>query len=130
MGNDIPKIFSEKLEVKQKKVEFCTNNYFKIKGKLDHFYFMNKLIYNIKEEFKEEKIFINANKNSYKVDIIFVANEDEENEKDCIIQLKLYQTGEDEYALRFLRKSGSLPQYYMKIMKFIELAKKSIIKYN
>ena len=41
----------------------------------------------------------------------------------CTIQIKLIKTGDDEYVLRFLRKSGALGLYYSKVIKFISLAK-------
>ena len=41
----------------------------------------------------------------------------------CIINLELYQSGNEEYILRFLRLSGSLGEFYSKVNQFICLAK-------
>ena len=35
--------------------------------------------------------------------------EENTNKKKCIIQLKLFKTGDEEYILKFLRKAGYLP---------------------
>lgn len=57
-------------------------------------------------------------------------DKEESNENKCTIQLKLYQTGEEEFCLRFLRKLGNLPQYYWNIMKIFELVRNFINKTN
>ena len=38
-----------------------------------------------------------------------------------IIKLSLYQTGEEEYLLRYLRISGGLPLYYEKIKTLLSI---------
>ena len=124
----------------------------KFKGNLNYYRFMNTFVTKIQKEFKKENCIIDGSKsnNSYKCNIIFEEEEDEKEEKEeedenedndddevldlnlnnlddkrknCIIQIKLIKTGDDEYVLRFLRKSGSLGAYYSKVIKFISLAK-------
>ena len=49
-------------------------------------------------------------------------NEDENLEKDCIIQVELFKLKKEqneEYLLRFLKKSGDLEKYYNKLEKII-----------
>ena len=126
-----------------KKIVFVKDNhYIKLKGKLDHCYFMNELIDNIIKECGEDIVEVNASSYKYKCDLDFVENNDKEennnddneeeedkeesNENKCTIQLKLYQTGEEEFCLRFLRKLGNLPQYYLIIKKIFVLARNII----
>ena len=112
---------------------------------------MNIFVNKIQKEFENCEIDDSKSKNSYKCDIIFEVDEDEKEEEEeedenedkdealdlnlnnledqkenCIIQIKLIKTGDDEYVLRFLRKSGELGSYYSKVIKFIALAKKLI----
>ena len=143
-------IFSQNLIPKTKKIEYDMESCIKFKGNLDYYKFMNIFVNKIQ---KDENGFIDGTKpiNSYKCDIIFKEDEDdnedddEENEeedddevldldlnnlvekgKDYKIQIKLFKTGDDEYVLRFLRKSGPLGLYYSKVIKLISLAKNLI----
>ena len=139
--------FENNLIPKYKNIEFVKDNdYLKIKGKLNHYYFMNKLLDNIRNEFGENNVEIITNSYKYKCDIKFLENnnkkedkeeddDDEENEEEnkqqndsnenkCSIQIKLYQIGEEEFCLRLLRKLGSLSQYYSKVKKIFELSRK------
>ena len=143
-GNDSKRkpIFESNINPKYKKIEFVKdNNYIQLKGNLNHCYFMNKLIDNIINEYGEDNVQVNASSYKYKCDLDFVENNDkEENKNDdneeedeeesyenkCTIQLKLYQTGKEEFCLRFLRKLGNLPQYYLIIKKIFELARNMI----
>ena len=101
---------------------------------------MNVLLNKIQEKF-ENCIIDNKNaKTKYECDIIFEQEESDEEEKDndnlklklnnkknnnedCIINLELYKTENEEYILRFLRLSGSLGEFYSKVNQFICLAK-------
>lgn len=145
--------FKNNLKPKYKKIIYAVNNhYIKIKGNLNYNYFMNKLVDNIIEKFGEDTIF-SLSEYNYKCVLKFEENnnktkdndkkeneedkeedkgednedddEDDEilNENKCKIQLKLYQIGEEEFCLRFLRESGNLPQYYSNVMKLYELVK-------
>ena len=136
--------FQSDINPKYKKIEFVKDNhYIQLKGKINHCYFMNKLIDNIINEYGEDNVEVNASSYKYKCDIDFMENNDEEenknddneeeeedkeesNENKCTIQLKLYQTGEEDFCLRFLRKLGNLPQYYLIIKKIFELVRKLI----
>ena len=112
----------------------------RIKGNLNYYEFMNKLVDKIKEEFKEEILLdTNKSKKKYEFKIIFEADDDEgkdneqklelnlnnfiDEEKDCSIQIKLYEFGKGEYLLRFIRISGSLAEFYSKGIKLVDLAK-------
>jgi len=103
---------------------------------------MNVLLNKIQEKF-ENCIIDNKNaKTKYECDIIFEQEENDDNvndndkdnlelklnnmnnnNEDCIINLELYKTENEEYILRFLRLSGSLGEFYSKANQFICLAK-------
>ena len=146
-------IFPHNLIPKKKNIELGTDVYIKIKGNLDYYRFMNILVDRIKKEFQKEHFFIDKSKSEkkYKCNIIFEANdendEDEEEEKedkndevqldlnlednkeDCVIQLKLFESDNEEnkeYVLRLLRISGTLAGYYSKAIKIVDIAKKLI----
>ena len=146
---DFNEIFPQNLVPKTKKNDYDMDCYIKFKGNLDYYKFMNIFVNKIQKEFENENCEIDdsKSKNSYKCDIIFEADENEEEEdenedndkhldlnfnnlddqrENCIIQIKLIKTGDDEYVLRFLRKSGALGSYYSKVIKFISIAKNVI----
>ena len=136
--------FKNDINPKYKKFEFVNDNhYIQLKGKINLKYFMNKLIDNIINEYGEDNIEVIASNYKYKCDLVFIENnnneenknndneeedadKEESNENKCTIQLKLYKTGEEEFCLRFLRKLGNLPQYYLIIKKIFELARNFI----
>ena len=135
LENDIKIYFPEDLKIKNKKIELDGYNYVKIKGKLNYNNYMNTLLNKIYDKYNDEdkddikeECNINEDSETYKCDITFepIDNEEEENtnKKKCIIQLKLFKTGDEEYILRFLRKAGDLPEYYTKVIEFIKIAKK------
>ena len=132
-------IFPHNLIPKSKNIELGMDAYIKIKGDLDHYTFMNILVNKIKNEFKNDNYFFDKSDKKYECKFIF-EKEDEDEEKKlelnlnnladkkkvCVIQLKLFKFGEKEYVLRFLRKSGSLSEYYSKVTKMVEIAKKLV----
>ena len=84
---------------------------------------MNTLVTKIQNEYENnesENCNIEESKKSYKCDLIFEGDNNEE----CTIQLKLYKSEDNEFILRFLRKDGELSEYYAKLDKIIDLAKK------
>ena len=151
VGEEFNEIFPQNLIPKTKKIEYDIESCIKFKGNFDYYRFMNIFVNKIQKEFENCEIDDSKSKNSYKCDIIFEVDEDEKEEEEeedenedkdealdlnlnnledqkenCIIQIKLIKTGDDEYVLRFLRKSGELGSYYSKVIKFIALAKKLI----
>ena len=146
--------FSKNSTPKEKKIQYEIKNYIKIKGNFNYYYFMNLFVNKIKEKCKEknEECTISNITENYKCDIIFkVENENEENkdvdedenedeneneideekkENKCVIQLKLYQTGCEEYLIRFLKEYGELSMYYNKVIQIISLGKQLIAKLN
>ena len=133
-------IFSPGIIPKTKNINLGMDSHIKIKGNLNCYIFMNVLLNKIQEKF-ENCIIDNKNaKTKYECDIIFEQEESDEEEKDndnlklklnnmknnnedCIINLELYKTENEEYILRFLRLSGSLGEFYSKANLFICLAK-------
>ena len=134
LENDIKIYFLEDVKIKNKKIELDGYNYVKIKGKLNYNNYMNTLLNKIYDKYNDEdkddikeECNIKEDSETYKCDITFEPIDGEEentNKKKCIIQLKLFKTGEEEYILRFLRKAGDLPEYYTKVIEFISIAKK------
>jgi len=133
-------IFSPGIIPKTKNINLGMDSHIKIKGNLNCYIFMNVLLNKIQEKF-ENCIIDNKNaKTKYECDIIFEQEESDEEEKDndnlklklnnkknnnedCIINLELFKTENEEYILRFLRLSGSLGEFYSKVNQFICLAK-------
>ena len=111
--------------------------FIRFKGNFNYYKYMNKLLDRIQKEFAKENCIIDNKKSkmNYEFDLIFELNEEEnendekesnfvlDEKEDCIINLELYQSENEDYILRFLRKSGSLEQFYSKIKKLINLAK-------
>ena len=93
--------------------------YIKINGDFDYWDYMNCYINKIKSE---EKCEISDYGDSYKCNIVYKEKHGEN--EDLIIKLKLYETGEKEYLLRFLRISGSFLDYYEKVNIINSLGKK------
>ena len=104
------------------------DKFIKLKGYLDPYEFMNNIINKIDDKFGK-KIEIDPSKKSFKFNIIFTEEEEnEENEydnlnKDCIIQVKLFKFQNEEYLLRFSKKNGDLEEYYNKLKQIINLIK-------
>ena len=149
LDEDFEEIFPKDLIPKTKKIDYDIESCVKFKGNFDYYRFMNIFVKKIQEN-ENCEIDDSKSKDSYKCDIIFEIDEDEKEEKEdededenedddedldlnlnnlmdkrekCTIQIKLIKTGDDEYVLRFLRKSGALGLYYSKVIKFISLAK-------
>ena len=62
----------------------------------------------------------------YKCKLLFNQTEKEQNKEGLIIKLSLYQTGEEEYLLRYLRISGGLHLYYEKAETLLSIGKEKI----
>jgi len=130
------------------KTEINMNNYIKINGNLSPCEFMNSLANNIAKNF-EDNVKIEESKKSLKFKVIFEETlEDEEeldeelkkeldklslentdkleeviSQKDCVIQIKLFQSLNGGYLVRFVKKEGEIEDYY----KYLDSIK-SIIK--
>ena len=107
-----------------KKIKDIRNyKYFiKIKGELDVNDFMNSIVDEIKELYDFE-CYINTYADELKLrfDITFKNNdgveEDENNRDDCIMKIKLYDNGKDEYLLCFVKNQGELEEFYENFLK-------------
>ena len=133
-------IFSPGIIPKTKNINLDMDSHIKIKGNLNCYIFMNVLLNKIQEKFQNCIIDNKNAKTKYECNIIFEQEESDEEEKDndnlklklnnkknnnedCIINLELFKTENEEYILRFLRLSGSLGEFYSKVNQFICLAK-------
>jgi serine/threonine protein kinase len=122
-------------------------NYMKINGDLKPGAFMNSLANNILKGF-EDNAKIEECKNDLKFNVVFedelvdevepdeelekeleklgLEDVDEETitKKDCVIQIKLFQSLNGGYLLRFVRKGGEIEEYYKKLDNIRSIVKK------
>ena len=127
------------------------NNYLKINGKLNPGQFMNNLANKISSEYGD-KIRIDANKEKPKFDITFENQEEveeEENEeqkkieeeldklgledideieeeiekKESVIQIKLFESINGGYLIRFAKKGGEIEDYHKNLDTIIKIIK-------
>ena len=126
------------------------NNYIKLKGDIKPTIFMNTLVNKIKKEF-DDKCVIEAKKEKLKFNVIFEAEsvdeeipEDmkeelkqlgvDEDEEECddenikgkltTIQIKIYESYNGGYLLRFAKKEGDQNEYLEKMEQIFSLVKK------
>ena len=148
-GDDEKEYFDLSLTPKYGQTGIGMNNYIKIKGKLNPAQFMNSLANKLKKKFGDN-CNINPAENTLKFNILFEEEEkkkkkeipkelEEESaklgledgekndnvfgKKDCIIQVKLFESINDGYLLRFMKKSGELEDYYKNLKKVMSLTK-------
>ena len=141
--------FDLSLKPKYAQTGLNMNNYIKLKGNLTPSRFMNSLANKIEKEFKGN-CSIEPNKEKLKFNVIFEAEEmreeipkemleelknlgieeDEEQEdnenikgKDTVIQVKIYESFNGGYLLRFVRKGGEPNEYLDKMEKISALIK-------
>ena len=143
-------IFDLDLKPKYAKTGLNMNNFIKLKGKINPAIFMNSLLNKINKEFIGE-CEIEPNKEKFKFNIIFEedqingeiseelieelkklgineSDEISENEnikgKKIVIQIKIYESYNEGYLLRFVRKQGELIDYLEKMKKIYSLIEK------
>ena len=121
------------------KSKLIMNNFIKINGNLRPCVFMNSLANKIVKKF-EDIAKIKESKNALKFNVIFeepLEDEDEEEldedlkkelekislesteeleeaipQKNCVIQIKLFQNANGGYLIRFVRKEGEIEEYH------------------
>lgn len=128
------------------------NNYIKINGNLKPNNFLNKIANAINSKF-EDKVSIDANKEKLKFNVTFEnadEEEEDENEKDTkleeeldklcleegneeceneiekkqsVIQIKLFESMNGGYLLRFVKKGGEIEDYHKNLNSIIEIIK-------
>jgi len=127
------------------------DNYIKINGNLRPCEFMNSLANEIVKNF-EDNVKIDESKNALKFNVIFketlkeVEEPDEElkkeldklslenseeieeviDKKDCVIQIKLFQSLNGGYIVRFVKKEGEIEDYYKNLDSIKSIIKKII----
>ena len=140
LGEDETEYFTDDLIPKKLKPGKNMDNYIEIKGSLNPVKFMNALAnkivnknenYQIEKSDKKLRFKINVeqeedeendkeNEEEEKEDNN-EQNEDEENneieERNLVIQIDLFISNDNDYLLRFLKKSGELEDYYKNIKK-------------
>lgn len=150
------KVYFDDLDINPKlclRTGLNMNKFIKINGSLNPCHFMNKLASTINSEFGD-KITIDANKQKLKFNVTFeipVEEEAEENEEDnkleeeldklcgenneeceeierkeSVIQIKLFESMNGGYLVRFLRKGGEIEDYHQNLDKIIEIIKKVV----
>ena len=141
-------IFDLDLKPKYAQTGLNMNNYIKLKGKINPAIFMNSLVNKINKEFEGE-CDIEPNKEKLKFNVIFEeaqSNEEIEEElleelksmgikeneeinenikgKKTVIQIKIYESYNEGYLVRFVRKEGETIDYLEKIKKIYSLVDK------
>ena len=118
--------FSNDLDLKYAKTGINMKNFVKIDGEIKPYKFMNTLVNKIKEKFECQ---VNIDANKYKFTIEFINKEEENEEKeeedednddeeegvkqiDSVIEVKLFQSYKSGYILRFVKKAGTMDDYY------------------
>ncbi len=141
LGDDETEYFTDDLIPKKLKPGKNMNNYIEIKGCLNPVKFMNalanklinknenyqiekserKLMFKINVEQTDDEENNKENEEEDKEDNNDEQNEDDENkeleESNLVIQIDLFMSNENDYLLRFLKKSGELEDYYKNIKK-------------
>ena len=146
-GDDGPsEIFNYDLKPEIIDIEsISNNNHIIIKGNVKPSKIMNDLYYYIKQKFGDSCDVI-ENENELKFNIIFVDelakkimndfeenenkedNSDEEDDNDILrndldIQVKMFESYDGDYLIRFVKKSGRLYDYYQKLDEIMALVK-------
>ena len=150
---DEKEYFDLSLKPKYAQTGIGMNNYIKINGNLNPAKFMNSLINKLGKNIGDKCLF-EESKKTLKFNIVFEEEEEikeeeipkeleeelaqlgleenDENEevdlkkKDCVIQVKMYESINGGYLLRFVKKSGELEDYYKHLESIISLAKQSL----
>ena len=106
----------------------------KIIGYIDPNDFMNSLVAEIIKSY-ELKCLVNTDKEKLKFRITFPKEyeenemddtdeeEDEDSSRDCIMKVKLYDGGINEYLLCFVKDQGYLEDFYDNFLKIKEIVK-------
>ena len=149
IGDEDENYFDLSLKPKLAQTGIGMNNYIKIKGDLSPARFMNTFASKITKNF--ENCSIQPNKNALKFIAIFEEDEEEKEEeipkeveealakldiedkneneeddlkkKDCVIQIKMYESVNGGHLLRFMKKEGELEDYYKNLEKLNTLVK-------
>ncbi len=124
-------------------------NYMKINGNLKPVEFMNALANQIVNNF-EDNAKIEESKKGLKFNVVFedeIVDEEEPDEdlekeleklgledideeglakKDCVIQIKLFQSLNGGYLVRFVRKGGEIEEYHKNLDNIISIVKKVV----
>ena len=126
--DSIVHFFNDETKLKKlSKNKINLNNCVKIKGYIDPVKFMNLLGTKIQQKFKKN-CFIEHSEKKFKYQIIFENDEDEfediENENnETIIKMKLYDAGNKNYILHFIKKAGDIKEFYDYFLAIKEIIK-------
>ena len=93
----------------------------RIRGRIEPCDFMNCLCHIIKEMFGENNCYIDINIDELKFNAIF---ENEENNENTTIEIKLYKSNNDEFVLKFTNINGSFQNFISKFHDISELIRK------
>ena len=153
-GDDNEEFFDLNLKPKYAQTGLNMNNYIKLTGNLNPSIFMNSLANKIIKEYKSENCYICPIQDKLKFNVIFnneksdVDDDIPENMKEefkklgieendniaenenilglkTVIQIKMYESYNGGYLLRFVKKDGDLCDYLNKIEKIYSLIKEN-----
>ena len=127
------KYFSDDLNLKYEKTGINMKNFIKIDGEITPYKFMNSLVNKIKEKYECN---VNIDKNKYKFVVEFINKENEEKEENeddeeedekqtnSVIEIKLFKSYNSGFILRFIKKAGTMNDYY----KYFDILKNEVRK--
>ena len=150
-GEDEKEYFDLSLQPKYAQTGIGMNNYIKINGDLSPVKFMNKLANKVQEKFGD-KCSIEAGEKTLKFNVTFQEEEKEEEEipkeleeelaklgiednenaeeeedelrkKECVLQVKLFESVNGGHLLRFVKKNGEIEDYYKNLSEIKPLVK-------
>ena len=139
-GDNNKNAFSKNDNLKPKKIDkdFITfNHHIIINGFINEINFMNSLSNEINKKYKN-KIDISPSIDELKFSIIFDndnnddddenTNEDNEEIKNCAIDIELFKYEDERYLLEFLRTGGEIPEYYKYFLEIKEIICEKLIE--
>jgi len=124
--------FNNDLKPKKLNKERNFKDYIKIKGDIDSKRanrFMNSLVIKLSDEYGEQ-CYLKASKEKLKFTIEFPDEEEdktEEEEIECIMEVKMYECNDNEFLLGFKKKQGDLEVFYDNFLKIKEIIKKMLV---
>ena len=152
-SEEVTTYFDLDLNPKYQKTGLNMNYYIKINGKLDPSQYMNKLANKISSEFENNARIDVEDKTKLKFNVVFPVVEEDENEeeneedkklqeeldklglkeedeneeeikqKDCIIQVKLFESVNGGYLIRFVKRGGEIEEYHKNLDKIMKIVK-------
>ena len=125
--DDTTKYFYNNLKPRKINIDRITiNHYLILNGIFSEVDFMNLLIEKIKKTIKQNIVF-EISKESLKLKIIIEKEKNEEDDKDFIMDIELFEIESGKYLLDFKRTQGNIPEYYNYFKEIKKIIKENLI---